>query len=391
MLLKALRNFPLLRDRYRFCREIWKSTMPVRVLMLLALLTPLASAQQSILPLISDVVGITRPVRRSPSMEAAFGQDDGPSVKLAGTNLAQTSLGRAQVLRQPDRLPPCLPRVAPGRIRAVRSPTLANSPAPASSMRRLVRAVGPAGLAGPQGLPGAVGPQGAPGLAGARGLQGPQGPAGLQGATGLNGPAGPTGATGPVGPQGPIGPTGGTGATGAAGPVGGPGAQGPQGYEGLPGATGPAGPTGPQGAASPAVQVWTAALVVPPQSSLPNDPSPLKLYGLPLGTSNSQLGTSSLQFGTSPPIGSVLLAPSNCTASNFSVTSPVPINEPSGAALVQNSVAQIACTIQAQGNSCTSPATASIAAGSQLSILVNAQTDGFLPAGQPIYVSFTCQ
>jgi hypothetical protein len=62
-----------------------------------------------------------------------------------------------------------------------------------------------------------------------------------------------------------------------------------------------------------------------------------------------------------------------------------------GAALVANSASLLVCSTLG-GTSCTSLDTsAPIAAGSQLSILVTAAVDSDLPAGQPLYVSFTCQ
>jgi hypothetical protein len=344
--------------------------MLTRVLVLLALLTPLASAQQNVLPLISDVVDNAAGSQITIN-GSGFGRAT-PAVNLAGTSLTVVKYSDTQIVA-------AVPSsVVPGAYLLFVTNGVTHLPGVFDA--QVGPAIGPAGLVGPQGAPGAVGPQGATGLAGARGLQGPQGPAGSQGATGATGPVGPAGLTGPAGPQGPAGANGAAGAQGSVGPAGATGAQGPQGYEGSPGATGPAGPTGPQGA-SPDVQLWTASLIFPSQSSLPDYGSPL--YGLPLGMSN-------LQLAAAPPISSVLLAPSNCTASNFSASLPVGVNT-SGAALVVNGVGVISCQIPNVATSCTSTGTAPIAAGSQVSILFNAVNDSYLPANQPLYVSFTCQ
>ncbi len=285
-------------------------------------------------------------------------------------------------------------------------------------------------VGGAPGLPGAAGPAGSSGPTGSTGSQGPAGPrgqAGPQGSTGAQGPAGPQGAAGPEGPTGPEGAQGAqgakglnwqgawsplsqyftddavfnqgsaylalnasfgdeppssnwsllaqqgaTGATGAQGPAGPAGPQGPQGPDG---AQGPAGPEGPAGA-----QGSTGAQG--PEG--PQGPAGAQGVTGPRGptifTGRANLYSGSTMFAPVTGIAQVTatesdvetLSPNaNLTAQDLSVRT-------SAAPGVGNSVivrlrddgadTAVTCTVSGTNTTCTSSSSATIAAGSKMSV-----------------------
>jgi hypothetical protein len=276
-------------------------------------------------------------------------------------------------------------------------------------------AQGPAGPAGPQG------PQGAQGPDGAQGSTGAQGPEGAQGATGPEGPTGPEGAQGAQGAQGEKGlnwqgawsplsqyftddavfnqgsaylalnasfgdeppssnwsllaQQGATGATGAQGPAGPAGPQGPQGAQGPDGAQGPAGPEGPAGA-----QGSTGAQG--PEG--PQGPAGAQGSTGPRGptifTGRANLYTGNTMFAPVTGIAQVTgtesdvetLSPNaSLTAQDLSVrTSAAPGVGASVTVTLRDDTADTAvtCTVSGTNTTCTSPSTATIAAGSKMSV-----------------------
>ncbi len=269
--------------------------------------------------------------------------------------------------------------------------------------------------------PGAQGPAGP---AGPQGPQGPQGPDGAQGSTGAQGPAGPQGAAGPEGPTGPEGAQGAQGAQGAkglnwqgawsplsqyftddavfnqgsaylalnasfgdeppssnwsllaqqgatrgAGPrrAGGParpaGSQGPAGPEGPAGAQGSTGAQGPEGPQGPAGAQGSTG---------PRGPT--------IFTGRANLYSGSTMFAPVTGIAQVTATESDVEtlSPNASLTAQDLSVRTSAAPGVGNSVivrlrddgadTAVACTVSGTNTTCTSSSSATIAAGSKMSV-----------------------
>ncbi len=183
------------------------------------------------------------------------------------------------------------------------------------------------------------------------------------------------GAAGPQGPPGPKGDKGDKGDTGSTGPQGDPGPK---------GNTGPQGPTGGQ--------VWSAALLVTGFD-----------YGTGIGDfsfapSGSFFYDASVTSAYPPAIQ---LAPTACTASNFSVKAYNPVNTSTASIQLDaydietyKSYGSLQCSMNANNGkgsvTCTAPGTINIPAGAGLSVYVLYTSykdwDGSL-----LWTTFTCQ
>jgi hypothetical protein len=216
---------------------------------------------------------------------------------------------------------------------------------------------GPQGAQGPDGAPGATGPAGPQGSAGQPGPTGPQGIAGPQGATG---PAGPAGSTGPQGVQGDDGPTGSQGPTGPAGSTGPAGATGAQGPTGATGAQGPTGATGAQGPTGSA-----GADGVSPVLGRINTLGVTTAFGAASGTVNASTTESDVtQLSPGSAIVPRDLAVELTTAPGAAASRTFTL-------LDDGVPTSLSCSISGSATSCTSASSASIGAGSKLTIQVS--------------------
>jgi hypothetical protein len=178
------------------------------------------------------------------------------------------------------------------------------------------------GASGPTGPTGATGPTG---LTGTNGTNGATGPTGATGTNGTNGATGPTGATGTNGTNGATGPTGATGTNGINGATGPTGANGTNGTNGTNGATGPTGSAGPAGAQGP-----TGATGATGTASIYGD-------GSDGATGPCNIVISTNWITSSPTTGI------QCT--NFSISTGVTLNVPSGTVIRATGTATISGTL----------------------------------------------
>ncbi|MGH7427462.1 MAG: hypothetical protein ACREJ4_03745 [Candidatus Methylomirabilaceae bacterium] len=267
---------------------------------------------------------------------------------------------------------------------------------------------GETGPTGPQGPSGSVGPTGPTGTTGAQGPQGNPGPAGATGPAGAVGPQGPAGPTGAAGPAGPVGMTfegawvnttayvandvvtyagetwiavaSSTGITPGTDVTkwsklaakGDPGPTGPTGPAGPTGATGPTGPNGPAGIFSGRLNALATANATE--------------YGLATGRAN--VGGTEAGF-------QVLSANTSCTAQALSVkltAAPGGTHSRAFTVRANGGDTAVTCTISTSSTTCTSASTATISAGSDLTMkVVTTDGGGGSPAASDAKFAWECR
>ncbi len=182
---------------------------------------------------------------------------------------------------------------------------------------------------------------------------------------------------------------------GAAGPQGPPGLKGDKGDKGDTGNTGPQGDPGPKGDTGSqgptGGQVWSASLYT--QGFNADQPAN---FQIPPSGASVVSGIAGYLFAPFPD----LIAPYDCTASNFTALTRLPWGKGTATvALVKSDFAtlspitQIQCTLQANNQSvlsCVAPGTLDIKAGDDISISVAMSTYSVFQH-QAIYTTFTCQ
>ena len=353
----------------------------------LFLLTPvLAMGQQTVLPLISDVLD-----NAAGAQITIQGQGFGtakPQVTLSGQSLTVVSSSDTSVVAT---VPASF---TPGTYVV----TLQNS---ATKLLGLLTAeigqadgvTGATGPAGPQGPQGVAGPMGSPGAQGAVGPQGPAGPIGATGPVGAAGPAGPFGAAGAPGPAGLAGAP---GAIGPVGPQGATGITGPAGVQGQPGPQGITGPVGNQGAAGLPIYNFASNILITPASPLSAPPT--LFNGSVLGETNSVYTAGDT---STVPASVALGIPVGCTASNFQASvlgsgaeNSSGLTGPDLAQLEVNGSPALSCPITPSNNSttvsCSSSSSYPIVAGSLVSVsLLSGNPGNYFYAN--VLINFSCQ
>lgn len=364
--------------------------MFTRLTLCLLLAVPVvASAQESALPVISEV--LDNPAGTQITINGTGFGTGTPVVNLAGTKLTVVKTSNTAIVA-------ALPA---GTAAGSYFLTVTNSATHLFGLfsAAIPPAIGPIGAAGPAGPQGAQGPAGAPGATGATGpagAAGPTGPIGLQGATGA---AGPAGQTGPTGPAGATGLNGATGAQGPQGPAGATGAAGTAGIAGTTGPQGPSGSTGPEGT-SIATQVYSANISFPESTIDMMTESQVITAAY---ASGSVIGGSVATEFNAPYVAAngyndfpdAVTVPNTCTISNFKFELSGPqAPDGNGTLYLLNGPsvhdALLSCSIPKTGNPVCDAPSGPVMAGQQLVLAV------FFPDPEAYLndnalVSFTCQ
>jgi hypothetical protein len=367
--------------------------MFTRLTLCLLLAVPVvASAQESALPVISEV--LDNPAGTQITINGTGFGTGTPVVNLAGTKLTVVKTSNTAIVA-------ALPA---GTAAGSYFLTVTNSATHLFGLfsAAIPPAIGPIGAAGPAGPQGAQGPVGAPGATGATGpagAAGPTGPIGLRGATGA---AGPAGQTGPTGPAGATGLNGATGAQGPQGPAGATGAAGTAGIAGPTGPQGPSGSTGPEGT-SIATQVYSANISFPEStienmetSRIQDSYASASVIGGSVATqfSDGDVMVSDLYNEVGFP--NAVTVPNTCNISNFIFQLSGPqapqdvgilylLNGPS-----TTSNALLSCSIPSTGNPVCGAPSGPVMAGQQL-VLAFFLGDASSYLNDTALVSFTCQ